>query len=94
MNRYWFKRKKYGYGWRPATKEGVLVTVFYGLMTAAAWFVLLWDVNEDTVETKTYQFLAATSLITIVFVMLNYKRGPKPKWRWGEKDTDNPEEDL
>ena len=36
---YWFKRKLYGYGWTPATREGWFVLVVYiAVVLAVAWF--------------------------------------------------------
>ncbi len=71
----WFKNKTYGWGWTPSTWEGWLVVGVYValLLTGALWV-------ED------HPVLYASVLIwsTILLIWICYKKGEKPRWRWGK----------
>lgn len=91
---YWFKRRRYGYGWTPVTWQGwSVVAVFLAVVVFAAT-VLLQDTPRNTVTVETYIFVAFVAVATSLAVIISRVKGPKPKWRWGSKPTDNPNEDI
>jgi hypothetical protein len=82
MQKLWFKRKQYGWGWYPVTWQGWLVVLVYLLAVFA--FALTLDENSPTKEIV-FTFLLPIFLLTIALIRICYKTGEKPKWQWGEK---------
>lgn len=72
----WFKAKEYGWGWRPASWEGWLVICIY----AALLVLLLWLV-QSRVMTST--FLVMALALSTLLIVICYKTGERPHWRWG-----------
>ena len=70
---YWFKRKLYGWGWTPATKEGWFLLALY-------IFSILYVVRT-TIGVQ--QALLELAIITILFLFIVYRKGEPPKWQWG-----------
>ncbi len=80
---YWFKAKLYGWGWTPATWQGWLITIGY----VALLTVFLGSVDENSAM-KEVVFMAVipSILLTTTFIRIAYKKGEKPKWRWGNSE--------
>lgn len=80
--KYWFTAKKYGWGWVPASREGWLVTLAY-------LFALLWLANKSKylygAEDIFRGFLLPVIGLSLLLVLICYKTGEKPHWRWGGK---------
>lgn len=85
MNKLWFKRKIYGWGWYPATWEGWIVMLIY--IGAVFSFALTIDETSPPRE-FVFTFFLPFTLLTITLITLCYKKGEKPKWQWGNKDID------
>ena len=79
-NGYWFKTKLYGWGWVPAKWQGRVTTVIYIL--AIVFFVVIRK-NDLSTDNKTSGFALYVILLTAVLLFICYKKGEKPKWRWG-----------
>jgi len=79
-NRYWFKRKLYGWGWTPATIEGWLtLVVFLVLVVFLAWRaenIIL--VGMDVFWQLVLPLVA--SVTALIFIC--YKTGEAPRWQW------------
>jgi hypothetical protein len=84
MKKLWFKRKRYGWGWTPATWEGWGVLLAY-LVIVFANVYRLERIFQDSPEALTY-FIPQTFLITFILILICYKTGEKPRWQWGEKE--------
>lgn len=82
---YWFKRRRYGYGWFPTTWQGWAVIGVYlvGMIAIAT------AAEENPSVVILFLILLTAGLLTVT-----YQKGPKPKWRWGKTEHDNPEEDF
>jgi hypothetical protein len=79
---YWFKRKLYGWGWDPATKEGwFTLIVFIGLLVWNAFRLESLALPEP--ELALYAILQTGALV-LVLLAICYKTGEKPKWQWGK----------
>lgn len=91
---YWFKRKRYGYGWVPSTWQGTLACLMYVLILVLSAFIFLRGAPEDefTTEIGLYYIIVMTS--TALLLIICNKKGPKPRWRWGQKESDSPDEDY
>ena len=73
--KYWFKRKKYGWGWIPSSIEGWIVIII-----ASAMILYLAVKVQTNPINKVYIILTA-----VVLVIINYMKGEKPRWQWGNK---------
>lgn len=79
----WFKRKVYGWGWYPATWQGVLtLVVFTALMIANA--VRLNMSTPSNTGSFLIQFIPQTILMVVVLLVVCYLTGETPRWQWGE----------
>ena len=81
---YWFKRKIWGWGWVPATWQGLLTTLVY------VGLILLTVLNrEESIPGNPdsgSNFLVLglpIILLTVTFIFIVYKKGERPKWQWG-----------
>ena len=91
---YWFKRRRYGYGWTPVTWQGWLTVVAFLALVILGAAVLLKDTPRNTFSTELVVFSAFLAVVVAVAVGISRVKGPKPKWRWGSKPNDNPDEDI
>ena len=91
MNRYWFKRKKYGWGWTPATWQGWAITGGYLAVDLCFSFLLDQPNPEDK---KVTQFLTPVLICTALLVFIAYKTGESPRWQWGEPKKDKKNNNL
>jgi len=80
MTQIWFKAKKYGYGWYPATWQGWLVVLVY-----LAIFGLLIYIFETDIEKYLVFYLISVFVFTGLLIFVSYKKGEKAAWRWGDK---------
>lgn len=92
-NRYWFKRRRYGYGWIPSTWQGWTAIGLY-VVVLLGGATMLADVPENEFTSEVGVFVLIFVLATAGLLRISYAKGPKPKWRWGAKPDDNPEEDF
>ncbi|MEI7777000.1 MAG: hypothetical protein WCI52_00080 [bacterium] len=76
---YWFKRKLYGWGWTPATKQGWGVVLGYLIAVFALAYVA-------PVSKVLFGFVFPVLVLTVAFIFIAYKKGEKPRWQWGTKD--------
>lgn len=81
MSKIWFKAKRYGWGWYPATWQGWAVLAIYLVVVIASIPALDDSTGEPSVAYYVLVLLATANLIFI-----SYRKGEKPRWRWGDKD--------
>jgi len=74
---YWFKRKLYGWGWTPATKEGWFLFTFY-----------IFSIVIIVVRGTEVRALVEGLVVTILFLFIVYLKGEPARWQWGKKDAD------
>ncbi len=87
--RYWFKRKIYGWGWTPATVEGwVVLIIFLGLIILNFYRL---GMNAYSSDDTVRLFFIQTLVLVFILLAICYKKGEKPKWQWGlpKKDGDD-----
>ena len=73
----WFPTKKYGYGWGlPKKKEGWILLIGYLVLMATSQVISLNHV----------WLFASNLILTLLFVLMVYLKGEKPRWRWGDSD--------
>jgi hypothetical protein len=75
---YWFKAKKYGWGWGlPTAWQGWVVFVAFILLTALG--AVAFRPDKYVIGFLVYNFLTTAVLIAICFL-----KGEPPSWRWGK----------
>jgi len=83
MERYWFKAKRYGWGWYPGTWQGWLVLGGYLIVTIGITF--WWASGDEATVERTFPlFLFSIALIIGTMIYVCYKTGEPPRWRWGD----------
>ena len=91
MQRYWFKRKLFGWGWQPATWEGWLAFIGYTFLVIGNFFFRYADRIEEH-DAIAYRFVFDTVLLTIALILICVRTGEKPRWQWGKRIED--EDDI
>jgi len=87
---YWFKRKRYGWGWTPVTWQGwTLVVCLVVVVVVAA--IGLGD-HPSTAALAAY-FVFVTLAVAAV-ILLSIAKGPRRRGRWGRSPEDDPAEDV
>jgi hypothetical protein len=80
---YWFKRKRYGWGWTPSTWQGWLVL--------AGFLVVVWvnfmrfDIQPGTHGTLPVEFILETIFLVAALLYICWKKGEPPRWQWGNR---------
>jgi len=90
MNKYWFKPKKYGYGFFPISWEGWLATFILVVLVLLSAYVNNFfcgnSEKEVVLEAKNgFRFLLDVLMISGLFTVLfkdKVKHGLQ--WRWGK----------
>lgn len=82
---YWFKRKLYGWGWVPVSKEGWLVVLgFIGvLLLNGFYFASKISTNGEPTTFDLSLFFGVLIISIILLFWICYKKGEKPQWSWG-----------
>lgn len=91
--KYWFKRRRYGWGWVPVTWQGGAVL----LLGLTAVLLASYQMPRKPIQPSLFQvliFLGEVAVVVIFFLVAAYVKGPKPHWRWGSRPDDNPDEDF
>lgn len=81
---FWFKRKLYGWGWVPVRWQGWGVTLLYILL-----ILILVLTREDAIPgnpdsgSNFLTFALPIIVLTIILIVIAYKKGEKPRWQRG-----------
>ena len=81
---YWFKRKPFGWGWTPAKWQGWFSVLVYLVFILA--LVLSKEKNIPGNPDSGSNFLTfalPVIVLTVLLVIVAYKKGEKPGWQWG-----------
>ncbi len=77
QEKFWFRRKSFGWGWTPATVEGWLSMGLYILLVVA-----ISPLREHYPEA----FYSIVLVATGVIIALCCFKGEPPRWQWGRRD--------
>jgi hypothetical protein len=81
--KYWFRRKRYGWGWGlPTAWQGWVVLVVYFVAVIANFKAM--DPNSQPESDFLKGYLPRFFLLTIALLIICWKKGEKPKWSWGK----------
>lgn len=89
---YWFKRRRYGWGWTPVSREGWLVVA--GFVAALVIPAILIDDRLEDSGWWLGGWFAWLAICVIGMFVVTRRHAPPGKWRWGTKPDDNPAEDI
>jgi len=80
----WFKQKRFGWGWTPVKWQGWCVIFLYILLILSLVLVREKDIpgNPDS-GSNILTFALPIFVLTILLIIVAYKKGEKPKWNWG-----------
>ena len=79
-NKYWFRAKWYGWGWVPTTWQGWVTTAaFILLVLVIAAKMEAAEINNQSLV----PFFLVLGAISLLFVLIAYKKGENPRWSWG-----------
>jgi len=98
--KYWFKRRRRGWGWFPVTWQGWLcLLAMIAVMAGDVYFVAETPLTHrvhagDMAPGQAALFFAILAADVLALVVVCYAKGPKPRWRWGKKPGDDPREDF
>lgn len=73
----WFRAKCYGYGWYPSSGQGWMVLFIWAV------FFVFSVINID--DHEWLKNLIVILIITGLLIYICYKKGEKPRWRWGRE---------
>ncbi len=79
---YWFRAKKYGYGWTPASWQGWFVLALYIFLSVHAFIVI--DAHNHSGSDTLINFVPRLVVYTLILLLITYTTGEKPRWRWGK----------
>jgi hypothetical protein len=86
QTKLWFKRKKYGWGWTPSTWQGWLVIAIY--LALVFGIVCSAEVAGVSDYDMLMNFVPRLIILTSALILVSYVKGERPKWMWGDEDTD------
>lgn len=87
--RYWFKRKLFGWGWVPVTWQGWLVLAWF--VAVIAWNFFRIDAASHSVSDTLINFIPQTALALILLIIVCIWKGEPAKWMWGLPKKDSEE---
>lgn len=77
--RYWFRAKRYGWGWTPVTWQGWATLVGFVALVAGA--TLAFPARKALPA-----YVACVVGLTVLLLGVCWLRGEPPRWRWGSDD--------
>jgi hypothetical protein len=81
---YWFRAKRYGWGWTPCSWQGwSVLAVWASVFTAFVLGAAAAAASSDAVVFAAMIALAVVS--TLVLVYVGWRSGERPGWHWGER---------
>jgi len=92
--KFWFKRRRYGWGWMPSTWQGWAVIVVFVTVIITAAVSLMPPRPAHPTHAQMLTFLAVDGVAVAGLTLVLLLTGPLPRWRWGWKPGDNPDEDF
>jgi hypothetical protein len=85
MERPWFKAKKYGWGWYPATWEGWAVTLLWTIAFIRVLALFAERMVAGEVSSLAW-FLPLIVVLVGALLLTCWATGEPARWRWGEKE--------
>lgn len=85
MTRPWFRTKRYGWGWTPATIQGWLVLAAFVGAVGADYAALLYRLRTGAdFHAAMVTFFAWMAVLVVAILAVCWIKGERPRWRWGD----------
>lgn len=81
MKKYWFKAKRYGWGWYPSTWQGWIVLLLWSAFLIVNFSLI--DYNTYSANDALIKVIPQTIALTILLIAICWITGERPRWRWG-----------
>lgn len=78
---YWFKAKRYGWGWVPAHWQGWAVLVAFIALVVMNFFRI--DAQSHSVSDTLINVVPQTIVLALLLIAICWKTGERPRWQWG-----------
>lgn len=76
---YWFTAKTYGWGWG-------LPCRWQGWVFLLGWLASLYAVVGGLIHVAPRLTMLAVIVWVVILLVVCYRKGPPPRWRWGHDD--------
>jgi len=76
--KYWFRAKRYGWGWG-------LPVMWQGWVVLAVWLAAVTLSVPWMAAGNTAAYLSFVAVMTAILIAICYAKGEPPRWRWGGK---------
>lgn len=83
-SKLYFKAKRYGWGWTPATWEGWLITFLFLVFLIGNAFRI--EAAHYSTSNSVLAVLLQNGIAVLILIAICLYTGEKPRWRWGNKD--------
>lgn len=82
----WFRAKRYGWGWTPATWQGWAIIAVYAaiLLLWAAYLLANPGVPRRWHGAAVWIGVAPVLVLSAALVAICWIKGERPRWRWGK----------
>ena len=94
----WFKARRYGWGWTPASAEGWIVTIVVAIALLAGNYLIAMLARppaetgslDDLMPRASASVVIAAALgwnalVLVPAIWICWKTGERPQWRWGNR---------
>lgn len=82
----WFKRKKYGWGWYPATKQGWMFMIAWIILFVLGVVIYERHMIEAASSFATLLYLLYVASLIYLLLKVSYRYGEAPRWQWGDEE--------
>lgn len=86
MEKAWFRKRKYGYGWGlPQTWQGWVIFLLY--IAFIPYDFVSIDSTSHSVSDTLINFIPNMFLATVIFIAIAFITSGKPEWHFGETEN-------
>jgi hypothetical protein len=78
VTRYWFRAKRYGWGWG-------LPLVWQGWVVLLVWISVFFAGMGLLRSSRRLAFIGFSVVMIGLLTLICYIKGEPPRWRWGER---------
>jgi hypothetical protein len=84
MTKLWFKARRHGWGWTPATIEGWTVVAVFLVLAIAGTAVFIHEIGAGAdPRLAALLFLLWNAVLGGAVTAIAWATGEPPRWRWG-----------
>ena len=87
--RYWFKRKLYGWGWTPATWQGSATLAIFIVLIVLNFNRV--DGGSRSVSDTLINFIPETAVLVLILIVVCCLTGQPSRWQWGLPEDKDPQ---